>query len=103
MIFMDQFLQDHPTAPRTPQEIDKVMNRLKRVEGQVRGIQNMVDEDRYCMDILAQISAVQSALNHVGFAVTERHISHCVSEAIERGEGKESIEELMTVLKQFAK
>ncbi|RSL29186.1 transcriptional regulator [Salibacterium salarium] len=100
---MDEFLHDHPTKPRTQDEMDKVINRLKRVEGQVRGIQKMVEDDRYCMDILVQISAIQSALKNVGFSVTERHLNHCVSDAIRQGDGKEAIEELMSVMKQFSK
>ena len=100
---MDKFLHDHPSKPRTRDEKEKVINRLKRIEGQVRGIQNMVEEDRYCVDILVQISAIQSALKNVGFVVTERHINHCVSDAIKQGEGQEAIEELMSVLKQFSK
>ncbi|WP_088051907.1 metal-sensing transcriptional repressor [Virgibacillus dakarensis] len=100
---MDKFLRDHPSKPRTQDEIEKITNRLKRIEGQVRGIQKMVEDDRYCVDILVQISAIQSALKNVGFAVTERHINHCVSDAIRQGEGKETIEELMSVLKQFSK
>lgn len=100
---MDDFLHSHPSKPRTEEEKQKVINRLKRVEGQVRGIQKMVEDDRYCMDILVQISAIQAALKHVGFAVTERHINHCVSDAIRQGEGKEAIDELMDVLKQFSK
>ncbi len=68
------------------------MNRLKRIEGQVRGIQKMVDEDRYCVDILVQISAIQSALKNVGYTVTERHMKHCVTDAITKGEGEDSIE-----------
>ncbi|WP_047984064.1 metal-sensing transcriptional repressor [Ornithinibacillus californiensis] len=100
---MDKFLHEHPTTPRTKNEKQTVINRLKRIEGQVRGIQKMVEEDRYCVDILVQISAIQSALKNVGFAVTERHINHCVSDAVRQGEGKETIEELMEVLKQFSK
>lgn len=103
MIHLDKFLHDHPSKPRTKDEKEKVINRLKRIEGQVRGIQKMVEEDRYCVEILVQISAIQSALKNVGFAVTERHINHCVSDAIKQGEGKETIEELMSVLKQFSK
>ncbi len=99
----EKFLHDHPSTPRTKEEMDKTINRLKRIEGQVRGVQKMVEEDRYCMDILVQISAIQSALKNVGFSVTERHINHCVSDAIKKGEGQESIEELMSVLKQFSK
>lgn len=100
---MDKYLHEHPIKPRTHDEKQKVINRLKRIEGQVRGIQKMVEEDRYCVDILVQISAIQSALKNVGFAVTERHINHCVSDAIRQGEGQETIEELMSVLKQFSK
>lgn len=100
---MDEFLHDHPITPRTQDEKQKVINRLKRIEGQVRGIQKMVEEDRYCVDILVQISAIQSALKNTGFSITERHINHCVSDAIKQGEGQETIEELMSVLKQFSK
>jgi CsoR family transcriptional regulator, copper-sensing transcriptional repressor len=100
---VDKFLHDHPSTPRTKDEKQNVINRLKRIEGQVRGIQKMVEEDRYCMDILVQLSAIQSALKNVGFSVTERHMNHCVSDAITKGEGKEAIEELMSVMKQFSK
>ncbi|GAE94811.1 repressor CsoR of the copZA operon [Gracilibacillus boraciitolerans JCM 21714] len=103
MIDLDKFLHDHPSKPRTQSEKQKVVNRLKRIEGQVRGIQKMVEEDRYCVDILVQISAIQSALKNVGFSVTERHLNHCVSDAIKQGDGKETIDELMTVMKQFSK
>ncbi len=103
MIQLGKFLHDHPSTPRTNDEKQKVINRLKRIEGQVRGIQKMVEDDRYCVDILVQISAIQSALKNVGFAITERHINHCVSDAIRQGEGKVTIEELMEVLKQFSK
>ncbi|AXF58058.1 metal-sensing transcriptional repressor [Salicibibacter kimchii] len=100
---MDKSLHDQPSKPRTQDEMEKLNNRLKRIEGQVRGIQKMVEEDRYCVDILVQISAIQSALKNVGLSVTERHIHHCVSDAIKQGEGEEIIEELMSVLKQFSK
>ena len=100
---MDKSLRDHPTQPRSQDEKQKVINRLKRIEGQVRGIEKMVEEDRYCVDILVQMSAIQSALKNVGFSVTERHIHHCVSDAIKQGEGEDTIEELMSVLKQFSK
>ncbi|WP_208589265.1 metal-sensing transcriptional repressor [Gracilibacillus suaedae] len=99
---MDEFLHDQPIKPRTNDEKQKVINRLKRIEGQVRGIQKMVEDDRYCVDVLVQISAIQSALKNVGFSVTERHIKHCVSEAIKQGEGQETIEELLNVMKQFS-
>lgn len=103
VIHLDKFLRDHPSTPRTEAEKEKTITRLKRIEGQVRGIQKMVEDDRYCVDILVQISAIQSALKNVGFAVTERHINHCVSDAIKQGDGEDTIEELMSVLKQFSK
>lgn len=92
-----------PVAPRTKDEKQGVVNRLKRIEGQVRGIQKMVEEDRYCVDILIQLSAIEAALKKVGFSVTERHMKHCVTHAIQNNEGDIAIEELMDVLKQFSK
>ncbi|HLR66742.1 metal-sensing transcriptional repressor [Virgibacillus alimentarius] len=100
---MGEYLHDHPVTPRTEDEKQKVINRLKRIEGQVRGIQKMVEEDRYCVDILVQISAINAALKKVGFSLMERHTKHCVSEAIKTGEGNEAIEELIEVIKQFSK
>lgn len=96
-------LQEHTNHPRSNAEKQAVTNRLKRIEGQVRGIQKMVEEDRYCVDILVQISAIQAALKKVGFEITERHMKHCVSDAVKSGEGDEAIEEVMSVLKQFTK
>ncbi len=93
----------HMSRPRPEEEKQKVLNRLKRVEGQIRGIQKMVEEDRYCVDILVQLSAVQSALKNTGLTITERHMKHCVTDAINSGNGEDSIEELMAVLKQFSK
>ena len=100
---MEEFLHEHPTTPRTENEKKAVVNRLKRIEGQVRGIQKMVEDDRYCVDILIQISAINAALKNVGFEVAERHVKHCVSDAVKSGEGNEAIDELMAVMKQFSK
>ena len=57
---------------------DQLLKRLKRVEGQVRGVQNMVDEDRYCIDVLTQISAVQAAIDKVALGLMDDHARHCV-------------------------
>lgn len=100
---MEKHLYDHPITPRTNDEKQAVINRLKRIEGQVRGIQKMVEEDRYCVDVLVQISAINAALKKVGFSVAERHTKHCVSHAVKSGEGNEAIDELMEVMKQFSK
>lgn len=100
---MDAFLHEEPRVPRTSKEKDAVVNRLKRIEGQVRGIQRMVEEDRYCMDVLVQISAINAALNKVGFTLSKRHMKHCVTDAIENGEGDTAIDELVDVLKYLSK
>lgn len=92
-----------PVKSRTTDEKQAVVNRLKRIEGQVRGIQKMVEEDRYCVDVLVQISAIDAALKKVGFSMMERHTKHCVSHAVQSGEGDEAIDELMDVIKQFSK
>src|SRR5690625_2435783 len=92
-----------PVTPRTNDEKKSIANRLKRIEGQVRGIQKMVEEDRYCVDILVQISAINAALKKVGFSLGERHAKHCVSSAVTSGEGDDAIEELLEVMKQFSK
>ena len=100
---LGEYMHDQPVVPRTKDEKDAVVNRLKRIEGQVRGIQKMVEEDRYCIDILVQISAINAALKKVGFSVAERHTKHCVSDAIQTGKGYEAIDELMEIMKQFSK
>jgi len=61
------------------------LKRLRRVEGQVRGLQRMIDEDVYCIDILTQVSAVQRALQSVALKLLDEHLGHCVSQAIEQG------------------
>jgi len=57
---------------------DQLVNRLRRVEGQVRGVQRMVEEDRYCVDVLTQISAIQAALDKVALGLLDDHARHCV-------------------------
>jgi len=64
---------------------DAVLRRLRRIEGQVRGLQRMVDEDTYCIDVLTQISAATKALQAVALELLEDHLGHCVSHAISSG------------------
>ena len=64
---------------------DSNVKRLRRIEGQVRGLQKMVEEDRYCADIMIQISAVQEALRTVGKTLMRNHLKHCASQAIKQG------------------
>ncbi len=76
---------------------DQLINRLRRIEGQVGGIQRMVDEDRYCIDVLTQISAVQAALDKVALGLLDDHAQHCVMGAGEADRG-EKTEELMAAV-----
>ena len=64
---------------------DVVQRRLRRIEGQVRGLQRMVDEDKYCIDVLDQVAAVTKALQAVAIELLDDHLSHCVSEAVTAG------------------
>lgn len=100
---MGDYLHDQPVKPRTQTEKQAVINRLKRIEGQVRGIQKMIEDDRYCVDVLVQISAIHAALKKVGFTVAERHMKHCVSHAVQSGEGNDAIDELMDIMKHYSK
>ena len=77
------------------------MKRLKRIEGQVRGLARMVDDDRYCIDIVTQISAVRAALRRVEEEILQDHVAHCVEHAISSGnkmDQREKIAELMAVI-----
>ena len=77
-------------------------NRLKRIEGQVRGVQRMVDEEAYCVDVLTQIASVVSALEKVGTILLKDHVEHCVRRAVEHGEeADEKIEELTAAVERF--
>ncbi|HIG57199.1 MAG TPA: transcriptional regulator [Candidatus Latescibacteria bacterium] len=88
---------------RQPQK-EALGRRLNRIVGQVQGIARMVDEDRYCVDVLVQLSAVKAALNQVSLQLIEDHTKGCVRRAIRSGDGEEEvIEELMGVLKKLAK
>ncbi|HKR67710.1 MAG TPA: metal-sensitive transcriptional regulator [Streptosporangiaceae bacterium] len=69
---------------------DNYQRRLRRIEGQVRGLQRMVDEDQYCIDILTQVSAVTKALQAVAVGLLEDHLGHCVAEAIAAGDDSAS-------------
>jgi CsoR family transcriptional regulator, copper-sensing transcriptional repressor len=81
----------------------KLQNRLKRIEGQVRGVQKMIEEDRYCVDVLVQLSAIQAALKKVSMHMLEDHSKHCVADAIKKGDGDEAISELMDIISRFSK
>lgn len=85
---------------------EALIKRLKRIEGQVKGIQKMVEDERYCVDILVQIAAIRSAINKVGTIILENHVKGCVSESMKNGEDDETnvtIEELMQTINKFVK
>jgi len=77
------------------------LNRLKRIEGQVRGIMRMVDSGEYCIDIINQITAAQKALDGVSKNVMKRHVESCVSEAIRRNGGEKMIDELIQAIFKY--
>jgi DNA-binding FrmR family transcriptional regulator len=85
---------------------DRLKKRLHRVEGQVRGIERMVEEDRYCIDVLTQIAAVKTALESIGYELLSDHVSHCVHDALASGDQEtvaEKSRELLAAVQRFAK
>ena len=88
------------TKHRSPEEQKSLVNRLSRIEGQVRGIRKMVETDCYCTDILVQVSAVNAALNSFNKVLLANHIRTCVAEDIREGKD-ETIDELVTVLQKL--
>ena len=90
----------HKTKHRSEKEHKDLLNRLSRIEGQVRGIKRMVDEDAYCIDILTQVSAVNAALNSFNKVLLADHIKTCVTEDIKSG-NDETVDELVKVLQKL--
>jgi len=88
---------------RESKEYRNLRNRLSRIEGQVRGIQTMLEEERYCVDILNQVSAIQAALNGFNKALLSNHIQSCVVEDIKSGNEKQVVEELCETIKKLMK
>jgi len=77
-----------------------LLNRLRRLEGQVRGIARMVDREEYCVDILQQTSALRAAVDALGLLILEDHIRGCMKDAAERGDAEKSIEEVLDVVRR---
>lgn len=78
-----------------------LLSRLNRIAGQVKGISGMIESDRYCIDILTQVSAIQSALDAVARQLIEDHTKGCVQKAVRQGDGEAAISELMEVLRKI--
>mgnify|MGYP001608863112 CR=1 FL=1 len=80
-----------------------LLARLNRIEGQVRGVASMIEQDRYCVDVLTQISAIQSALDSAALQLLKDHTQGCVRAAIKSGQGEHAIEELMQVVRKLVR
>jgi CsoR family transcriptional regulator, copper-sensing transcriptional repressor len=76
--------------------------RFSRLQGQIGGIARMVDEERYCPEVLTQISSAVAALEKIGFILLREHVAHCVAEDVAGGRGDEAVDELMAVVHRFA-
>jgi CsoR family transcriptional regulator, copper-sensing transcriptional repressor len=105
---MDATREDERATPGTvhgyikAKDKEQIQNRLRRIEGQVRGVQRMVDEEAYCIDVLTQIASVVSALEKVGTILLKDHVEHCVRESIEKDEDvDEKIDELTAAVERF--
>ncbi len=85
---------------------DALIRRLHRIEGQVRGIERMIEDERYCIDVLTQIGAVSTALESLAFEVLDEHVNHCVTGALESGDAavaEEKSRELLAAVHRFAR
>jgi DNA-binding FrmR family transcriptional regulator len=83
-----------------------ILNRLARIEGQVRGLRRMVDENAYCVDVLTQVAAVQTALEQVAIRVLDGHVRHCVADAVAGDDPvakQEKLDELMVAVQRFSR
>jgi DNA-binding FrmR family transcriptional regulator len=87
-------------ARRTSYQKDKeaLLLRLRRIEGQVRGLQQMIEDDRYCLDVVQQITALTSAAREVALIVLEDHLRGCIVDAVKEDDGDAAIKEMVTVL-----
>ncbi|MBQ9092330.1 MAG: metal-sensing transcriptional repressor [Anaerotignum sp.] len=93
---------NHKTKHRSEEEYKALLNRLSRIEGQVRGIRKMVETDAYCTDILTQVSAIQAALNAFNRELLANHIRTCVMDDIKNGKD-ETVDELVQTLQKLMK
>ncbi len=88
---------------RYSKEKDALLNRIRRIEGQAKGIEQMFDNDRYCIDIVQQLTALSSAADELALIVLQNHIEGCVTDAIREQKGDESIRELITTIRKAMK
>ncbi len=96
----------HAAAGTHDHDKARIVTRLRRIEGQVRGVQRMIDENRYCIDILTQISAVHESLRKVSEALLRDHLDHCVTKAVDSGDHREKeriYDELTDLFNKYAR
>lgn len=91
------------TESRYRRDNAALLGRLRKIEGQVRGVQRMVEEDRYCVDVLVQLAAIRSAVGAVGHSLLESHVRGCVAGALQSGDGEGAVTELLEVIAQFSR
>jgi len=96
---METHTEDHFRHSYTKDRKD-LLNRLARLEGQVRGVRRLVEKEAYCLDILQQVEAISAAADQVGMLVLEDHIDGCLTHAIETGQGQPYVEEVMQVVRR---
>lgn len=84
-------------------DVEDVIRRLRRIEGQVRGVIKMIEEDKPCEDVLIQIGSTKAALHKAGQCILEGHLHHCVLEGIKEGNGDEILNKLSSALEQFSR
>ena len=84
-------------------DVDAVTKRLRRIEGQIRGIIKMVEDDKSCEDILIQIGSAKAALHKTGQVILEGHLSHCVLDGIREGKEEETVKKLSSAIEQFSR
>jgi DNA-binding FrmR family transcriptional regulator len=96
---------DHPAAPGYADTKDAQLKRLRRIEGQVRGIARMVEEDKYCIDVLTQVSAVTRALQSLSLSLLDEHVSHCVVQAARESDeaAAEKVEEMTAAIARLVR
>jgi DNA-binding FrmR family transcriptional regulator len=80
---------------------EEVLKRLRRIEGQIKGIQKMIDEDKQCVDVLTQVAAARAAINKVGSLILQRYAKTCLQDAIERDQEEVALDELLDTIQKF--
>lgn len=92
--------EQHQFVPRDEEEIKQLKNRIHRIVGQMNGIEKMIEENRYCGDVLIQVAAIEKALQSFGYILLQRHLETCVTEDIKAGD-KTIMEEVMELVKKL--